>query len=178
MDKVNVTQDFLYQFLQEHNLPLVMISRKMGVSESIVGGSFRHALNRHGKPLKFSEANIDRLNAAIQQIAAELRDSLVVFGSDRTFTNRRGSTYDPGTLPAIKRLGAYFNMSGLTERLLGWKKSKHDMIISVKSARVYGNITQEDVDRINAELLSVSGVLSSYKIVSDITDANTNITES
>ena len=151
----------------------VMISKKMGVSETIVGGCFRHALNRHGKPLIFSQANIVRLNAAIQQIAVELRQSVITFGSDETFTNSRGKTYDPGTVPTIRRLGEFFNLTALTYRLLGWKNNRKNMVLGSKSSPVHGNVTKEDVDRINAELLSVAGVLSSYEVVADESPAQT-----
>lgn len=165
--KTTISPDFLYKFLGEHNMTTVMISKKMGVSETIVGGCFRHALNRHGKPLIFSQANIERLNAAIQQIAVELRQSVITFGSDETFTNSRGKTYDPGTVPTIRRLGEFFNLTALTDRLLGWKNNRKNMVLGSKSSPVHGNVTKEDVDRINAELLSVAGVLSSYEVVAD-----------
>lgn len=166
-ERTTISQDFLYKFLQEHNMTTVMISKKMGVSETIVGGCFRHAMNRHGKPLSFSKANIVRLNAAIQQIAVELRQCVITFGSSETFTNSRGKTYDPATVPAIQRLGEFFNLTALTARLLGWKNTRRNMVLGPKSSPVYGNVTREDTDRINAELLSVAGVLSSYEVVAD-----------
>ena len=171
--KTTISPDFLYKFLGEHDMTTVMISKKMGVSETIVGGCFRHALNRHGKPLIFSQANIVRLNAAIQQIAVELRQSVITFGSDETFTNSRGKTYDPGTVPTIRRLGEFFNLTALTDRLLGWKNNRKNMVLGSKSSPVHGNVTKEDVDRINAELLSVAGVLSSYEVVADESQAQT-----
>lgn len=171
--KTTISPDFLYKFLGEHNMTTVMISKKMGVSETIVGGCFRHALNRHGKPLSFSQANIVRLNAAIQQIAVELRQSVITFGSDETFTNSRGKTYDPGTVPTIHRLGEFFNLTALTDRLLGWKNNRKNMVLGPKSSPVHGNVTKEDVDRINAELLSVAGVLSSYEVVADESSSQT-----
>lgn len=167
MDKINITQDFLFKFWQEHNLTVTMLANKMGVSEGIVRGSFRHTLNRHGKPLQFSKANIEKLNAALQQIANELRDCVITFGGDKTYTNMRKITYDPGVLPAIHRLDEYFNITGLAERVMGWNKNKRNTVLSVKSSPVYGNITQEDVNRINMELLSIAGVLSSYKVVEE-----------
>lgn len=168
MDKIKVSQDFLYKYLQEHDISKVIISKKMGVSESIVGGSFRHALNRHGKPLKFSAANIVRLNNALMQISEELRNSVIPFGSDKMFTNQRGTVYDPGALDAIHNISNYFNMRSFMQRLLGWNKSKRDVVLSNRSSAVYGNITQDDVNRINAELLSIAGVLSSYEVVADV----------
>lgn len=167
MSKIKVSQDALYQYLQEHNITKVIIARKMGVSESIVGGCFRHALNRHGKPLKFSAANIVRLNDAIHQIASELRECIIPFGSEQAFVNRNGKTYDPAALKTISRVGGYFVMNMLTERLLGWKKTRCGMVLSVKSSGIYGHVSQDDVNRLNAELLSVAGVLGSYEVVPD-----------
>lgn len=167
MDKIKVSQDVLYKFLQERNITNVVIAQRMGVSESIVGGSFRHALNRHGKPLSFSEKNIVKLNEALQMIANELRQCVITFGSDDTNTNKRGSTYVPCALEGFHKLDTYFNVTKLTKRVLGWDKSKRDMILSCKSSVTKGNITVDDVNRINAELLAVAGVLGSYEVVAD-----------
>lgn len=167
MDKVKVSQDVLYKFLQEHNITTVMISKKMGVSETIVGGCFRHAMNRHGKPLSFSKANIVKLNEALAVIASELRGCVITFGSSEAFTNKRGKTYDPCTVQAIRRLGEYFNLTALTARLLDWKNTRCNMVLGPKSSRIHGNVTEEDVNRINAELLAVAGVLGSYEVVAD-----------
>lgn len=167
MEKVKVSQDYLYEFLKEHNMTIAMIAKKMGASESIVRNSLQRNPNRHGNAMSLSAANIERLNAALEEIAGELRESVVAFGSDQMFTNQRGTTYDPGTLPGLQRVGEYFNMKALTERLLGWNKTKRDITLSVKSSPMYGRVTQADVNLINTELLAVAGVLSSYQVVAD-----------
>lgn len=167
MKECKWSQDELYKFLTAHNMTISMIVKKMGVSDAIVRCCFNHTLNRHGKPLSFSKANIVKLNDAIWQIASELEKGLIHFGSDQTYTNQQGTTYDPGTLPAINNLGDYFNMKALTERLLGWKKAKRDTVLAIKKSPVYGNVTKEDVDSINAELLAISGMLSRYEVVAD-----------
>ncbi len=173
MEKVKVSQDYLYEFLKEHNMTIAMIAKKMGASESIVRNSFQRNPNRHGNAMCFSAANLLKLNSALEEIADELRESVVAFGSDQMFTNQRGTTYDPGTLPGLQRVGEYFNMKALTERLLGWNKTKRDITLSVKSSPMYGRVTQADVNLINTELLAVAGVLSSYQVVADeATDDN------
>ena len=48
-------------------------------------------------------------------------------------------------------------MKGLTEKVLGWNKAKCDITLSVKSSPMYGRVTQDDVNRINAEVLAVAG---------------------
>ena len=164
VQKSKVSQDFLYEGLKEHNIVISMIARKMGTSEGIVRNCFRHNLSRHGKPLSFSIPAVAKLNDALQLIASELRDSLIIFGSDQKFTNQRGTTYDPGTLPAIQRLGEYFKLKGLTEKVLGWNKAKCDITLSVKSSPMYGRVTQDDVNRINAEVLAVAGWLGGIEV--------------
>ena len=174
MEKVNVSQDFLYEYLKEHNMTIMMIAKKMGASESVVRNSLQRNPNRHGNAMRLSAANLLKLNSALEEIADELRGCLVTFGSDKMFTNQRGTTYDPGTLPALQRVGEYFNMKALTERLLGWNKTKRDITLSVKSSPMYGRVTKEDIDRINAELLAVAGVLSNYEVVPDANSSSSS----
>lgn len=172
--KVKVSSDTLYQYLKEHNFIISLLGKRMGVSNGIVCNSFQHVLNRLGKPMNFSAANLERLNMVLPQIADELRAATITFGSDQTFANSWGRIYDPGTLQAFHRIGQYFKMEGFVERVLGWNKVKRYNVLSVKSSRVYGNIAQDDVNRINTELLSVAGVLSSYEVVPDDDEENTS----
>lgn len=55
----------------------------------------------------------------------------------------------------------------MTERLLGWNRAKWDFTLSSPNSKIYGNMTREDADRLNAELLAVAGILSSYEVVAD-----------
>lgn len=167
MEKVKISQDFLYQYLQEHGMNISLLGKYMGVSEGILRGSFNHSLNRHGKPMKFSDANIKRLNAAIAQVAAELPQMIVQFGSEQTFTNKRGTAYDPAAAVAIKKLKPYFKINQLTSRVLGWNQVKTRFTFSAPSSNIFEQITAGDVQRINAEILSVAGVLSNFEVVSD-----------
>ena len=167
MEKNEITADDLRKIWEEHNLTITMLASKMGVSEGIVRGCFKHTLNRHGKPLRFSKTNLEKLNAAMDQIAQELRNSIITFGSDKTYTNQLGNTYDPGTLESINHLGTYFNMKKMVMRVLGWTEAKRFTVLSVKNSPVYGNVTREDIVRINTELLAVAGVLSSSEVVAE-----------
>lgn len=163
--KVQVTSDTLYQYLLEHNFTISLLSKYMGVSNGIVCNSFQHIPNRLGKPMKFSAANLEKLNAVLPQIADDLRRATITFGSEQTFTNSWGNTYDPAAREAVLAVGNYFKITPFLLRILGWKKGKRDMILVSTKSPVYGQVSQEDVNRINAELLSVAGVLSSYEVV-------------
>lgn len=163
--KAKVSPDWLYDYLQERNFIISVLSKRMGVSNGIVCNSFKHVLNRLGKPIRFSAANLARLNAALPVIADELCGRVITFGSEETFTNQWGNTYDPATLDGVMAVGDYFKLTPFLERVLGWKKGKRDMILVSRNSPVYKQVSEEDVNRINAELLAVAGVLSSYEVV-------------
>lgn len=170
--KTKVSPDFFYKYIMDHDIILSKVAEKMGVSYSIVNRSFRHGIDRHGKPIYFSPSNLKKLNEAISELAVEIRNCLLKFGSDKTYTNQLGNTYDPSLVDGFRIIGQYFKLNGskekgLTHKVLGWNNTKNNTTLSVQKSPVYGNITREDADRINAELLSVAGYLSSIEVVAD-----------
>lgn len=167
MEKVKVTQDVVYQFIVDHNVNLSGIAREMQANPTLVAGCFKRNADRHGKPRHFTAETLPRLNEALSSFAQQMRQSLITFGSPQTYTNNRGVTYDPGTVTAIKQLSQYVNLTQFIMRILGWTENKKNLTFSSPTAKMYGCITQDDVNRINAELLAVSGVLSSYEVVED-----------
>ncbi len=167
MKKTRVSTDKLYKFLNEHDFTAYVLSEYMGVSESIVRGCFRHDLNRHGKPLQFSDENLAKINEALPRIAADLRRCVLVFGSDRTFTNRCGTVYDPAVVDQIKAgMSRFFNMRALTKRVLGWNTQKCGARLASEGNGTYGHVSREVCDSLNDELLAVAGVLENYDVYS------------
>ena len=167
MEKVKVTQDVLYQYLNEHDVKLSRFAEVIGISPGMVMSSFKHHKDRYGKPRSFSTKNISLLNDALPVIAGELRTRQLVFGSDQVYTNRLHSTYDPALIKQIKELGKYINITSLTGRLLGWSKNKKSAVLVQSCSKAYGCISKDDVVAINNEILAVAGVLSSYEVVAD-----------
>lgn len=166
--KMKVSPDKLYQFMQEHNMMAAVISQYMGVGESIVRACFRHEPRRHGKPLQFTDANIQKINDALPLMAADLRGCLLTFGSEQTFTNRCGKVYDPALAEQVKEgMARFFNMRALTERLLGWNAQKCKARLASVNHQTYGHVSREDVDRLNDELISIASVLECYEVVID-----------
>jgi hypothetical protein len=169
MEKIKVSQDFLYEYLKEHNFVLANLCKFMGVSESIVSACFRHDINRHGKPLSFSKANIVKLNDALPLVANEIRCCMLTFGTGETRPGQKGKVYDPALVVSIRDgVGKYFKLRPMLYRLLGWNVAKCRTTLSIEKSPVYGNVTREDADRINVELLAVAGVLSNYEVVNNI----------
>lgn len=164
IQKTKVTQDFLYEYLTQHNVNLSRLNELMGVSNGILMGCFRHNLDRYGKPLRFSAKNIEKLNRALPELSMQMRQSVLTFGSEQTYTNMRGTTYDPGTLPGIKALSRYFKMNSFCERVLGWNLGKKETVLCTPSSKVYGCVSAEDVTLINMEILSVAGALEVFEV--------------
>lgn len=165
--KLRVTQDVVYQYITEHNVNLSGLAREMQANPTLVAGCFRRNADRNGKPRHFTAQTLPRLNQALDMFTQKMRQSMITFGSPQTFTNNRGATYDPGTMDAIRGLSQFFNLTQFIIRVLGWNETKKNATLSGPSSKAYGCISRDDVNRINAELLAVSGVLSNYEIVAD-----------
>lgn len=174
MNKTAVSQDFLYQYLTDHNIRMSFLAERMGVSEAIVSKSLRHKKDRLGHTMRLTPANIARLNAALPVIADELRASVLSFGSGQTFTNSWGRTYDPALRQPVLDLSRFFKTIPFLLRVVGWKRGKRDMTLVSRNSTVFGQITKDEADKINTELLSLAGVLSGYEVVSDVLDIERN----
>ena len=167
IQKMKMSQDDLYKYLNEHDLKVSRIAELMGKTTAVISSNFRHHKNAHGYPRRFSVENIKQLNEALAVIASELRGCVMTFGTDQMYTNKHGRTYDPGLVEPMKRLGELMNLAGLTERLLGWNKGKKTSILTDTISKAYGNISENDVMIINREVLAVAGVLEGMEVVPD-----------
>lgn len=173
IQKIQISSDTLYQFLTEHGVKESRLAEFMGVSTTSVNDSFLHRIMPTGKPRSFTRKTVIKLNSALEQMADALRSSVLTFGSEQTYTNQWGNTYDPALLEPMKELGKLVNLTALVERVLGWNKFKKQAVFVAKNSNSYGCISQDDVNRINAELLAIAGVLSSYEVVlDDIPESN------
>jgi len=165
--KVQISQDALYQFITDRSIKLVRLAELMGMSGPSVTSCFKHQIINNGTPRAFTGKAIVKLNAALGKIADNLRSCILTFGSEQTYTNQLGNTYDPALIEPMKRIGETMNLTALVERVLGWSERKKQAVITQPHSKAYGCISEEDVNRINAELLAVAGVLSSYEVVPD-----------
>lgn len=167
MEKVQVTQDTLYEYLLAHDVILSRLAELIGKAPEVVMSCFKHHKDWHGRPRKFNAEHIAAINKALPVIASELQARLLTFGSERTYTNNRGKTYDPALVDQLNGLGKYLNITALVTRLLGWSKGKKSAVFCQPSSKAYGNISEADMIIINNEILSIVGVLSSYEVKTD-----------
>lgn len=166
--KMKMSQDTLYKYLTDHNVTISRLSELMGVTPSAVISDFTHRLNRHGNPRCMSVESVRNLNAALPKLAEEIRACAMTFGTEQKYTNRLGSVYDPGMLEPIKHLGKYFNLTKFTERVLGWNRGKRIATITDTMSKRYGHISEEDITKMNIEILSISGFLEGVEVTPDV----------
>lgn len=93
--KIQVSQETLYQYILAHDLKMIRLAELIGKSPELVISCFKHHNDKYGNPRSFTRENISAINQALPVIASELQTRLLTFGSDKTYTNRRGATYDP-----------------------------------------------------------------------------------
>ncbi|MBQ3805149.1 MAG: hypothetical protein II844_05005 [Prevotella sp.] len=167
MEKVKVSQDVLYQYLTEHNVNITGMAREIKVSATALVACFLRRDNRHGNPRCLMGKTLLLMNEHLTDFSQKIRQSLISFGSEQTFTNKHGNTYDPAALESIRQLSEFFNLTAFLMRVLGWNRSKKNVTFSSPTSKFYGHISEDDVNRINAELLAVANVLSSYEVVPD-----------
>lgn len=165
--KVKVSSDVLFEYMTEHGVKMLRLAELTGLSDATLHVCFKHMAGSNGQPRTFTPQAVKKINEALPVIANELRGCMLAFGSNQTRTNSRGTTYDPALVEPLKNIGLVLNLTALVTRVLGWSKQKKDSILVTKVSKVYGNISQADVDRVNTELLAVAAVLSSYEVVAD-----------
>jgi len=165
--KIKMSQDELYQYLNDHDVKVIRLAELMGKTPAVIISNFRHHANAHGNPRRFSVENCRQLTEALHVIASELRGCVMKFGTEETYTNTHGRTYDPGMIKPINRVGELMNLTQLAERLLGWNKGKRTSVLSDTNSKAYGNVSKSDVLLINIEIASVAGVLDLVEVVPD-----------
>lgn len=170
MEKKQITQDDLKQFIKVHNLKLVRIAEIAGLSEGSVNSCFKHQIINNGVPRSFTRQTIAKMNEELPRLADEIAACAMQFGKDpkEVFTNQRGKTYDKALVEPIKTgVARYFNINPFLERVVGWNKTRKHNVLETNTGKAHGCITREDMNCINDELEFVSDWLMKRELVAD-----------
>ena len=165
-EKIQISQDDLYQFLLEHNMIITRLGELIGLGIGSMVGCFKHLL-ANGEPRYFTRQSIAKINEALPQIAYEVERRRVVFNMANNVGKQKKSVFDPGCVDQFKALGQWFKVDAMCQRVLGWKPVKSRKVLFAPSSTMYGHITPDDVRRVNEELMFVSFWLQRHEVVSD-----------
>lgn len=162
--KMQVTQDDLLKILDGYHFKRVRLAEKIGLSEASLNVCFNHKPGRADRLRSFTPDAVERINAALPQIADEIRDCVLTFNKDK---ESRGKAYDTSLrLQINKKIGRYLNITLMVEEVLGWTKKRKEALLG-SSSKISGNITEADAQAINRHLLSIYGNLSTLELVAD-----------
>lgn len=170
---IYITQDELYQFIKDNGITLSRIAELMGVGTAMVSACFLRHNNRFGKPRYFNDEAITKLNSAIKKLASLIKKSRLSFGSKLAYTTLRGNTFDPGMVPLINNeVGQFFNLRVFLKNSLGWNDKKKSLILNSPSGKIYGHVTQQDVNSINNEMDRIADALAQFVVIKDKGDGS------
>lgn len=164
MSKVQVSQDFLLNIILERGVKVSALAKLMGMSEPMVNGCFRHNKDANGNPRNFPEKTLPKLNAALVDMAEQLNNIQIPFGSNHTYTNHRGATYDPATVDAILSLQRYFKLTKFLNKVLNWSPNKKSIVLHSPSSKGYACVSETDVNKINAALKEMAILFNSIEV--------------
>lgn len=162
------TQDELYDFLTSNDVTITRLSDLMGMTIGMVASNFKHHVTRHGKPRSFNYQQTSKLNEAIQQLAKNIRQCMLRYAGTEQKKGNLGKVYYPALREQMNDgVGQYFNLVSLTQRVLGWNRTKKRNVLesSKENSKASGCITAQEADLINKEILAVAGMLDSHEIV-------------
>ena len=172
MEKKKVSQDFVRDTIKKYGINISTLAELMDMSATMVSGCFKHQKDAAGRRRNFPVQTLPRLNAALAALAEELSQMQLTFGSEETYTNNRGATYDPVMIQPIMNLHRYFKLTQFLNNVLGWTSNKKSIVLHTPSSKGYGCISEDDVRRINDAILQVSIVLSGIEVVAADSDSS------
>ena len=163
MEKQKWNQDELREFFKAQNLTIKRLGEMIGQSDTAMSNALKH--NKvNGKPLYFNDEKLQRINDALPRLADEIESRLLTFHPEEKKSDLQRHEYSPSCVEQLRNVGEYFNITGLTFRVLGWKKNKKESVFSQASTS-YGYITASDVTAINLALMGVAGMLRRIEVV-------------
>ena len=165
-EKIQISQDDLYQFLLEHNMIITRLGELIGLGIGSMSGCFKHLL-ANGDPRYFTRQSIAKINEALPQIAFEVERRRVVFNMANNVGKQKKSVFDPGCVEQLKEVGRWFKVDAMCQRVLGWSPVKSRKVLFAPSSSMYGHITPEDVRRINEEIMFVSYWMQRHEVVAN-----------
>lgn len=112
---------------------------------------------RNGAIRTMSDDNLVLLQDALHELSLKLKYLFIYYNTDLEVVKRTGRRYCPDCVDQIKQqLSPYFSVLPFMQYALGWNRSKVRNVIDIKSSFVFGNISQEDCDKINMALAEIA----------------------
>ena len=162
--RVPVTR--LKSYLSEVGITVSLLSEMSGIGQVHLYKCLSGEKDpRNGAMHTLSDDNLKRLQEALHQLSLKLRYLFIFYNEDKEVVRRNGNRYCPDCAAQIVEvLSPYFGIHPFLRYALGWTRCKVSNVIAIKGGPAYGNITQEDCNRINIVLAEVAARLDAITL--------------
>lgn len=112
---------------------------------------------RNGTMRTMSDKNITLLQNALHELSLKLKYIFIFYNPEMENVKRNGNRYCKDCVVQIKQqLSPYFNILPFMMYVMGWNRSKVRNVMDIEKSFVFGNISQDDVNRINIKLAEIA----------------------
>ena len=160
----------LKEYLKELGITVTVLSEYSGINLSNLTMCINGTIDsRNGCLRILSEGKLKQLQDALHEISLKLKYVFIFYNTDFEEVKQNGNRYCSNCVDQIKdQLSPYFKLLPFMEYALGWNKSKVRNVINNKKSISYGNISQQDVNRINIVLAEIAALLDRITLVKTI----------
>lgn len=121
---------------------------------------------RNGAVRTMSDDNLARLQDGLHELSLRLKYVFIFYNTDKEEVKRNGNRYCKDCVAQIKHeLSQYFGVLPFMMYALGWNRSKVRNVMDIEKGFAFGNISQDDVNRINVKLAEIAARLDSLTLV-------------
>ena len=121
---------------------------------------------RNGTVRTMSDDNLAHLQDALHELSLRLKYIFIFYNTDLEEVKRNGKRYCKDCVRQIKHeLSPYFVVLPFMMYALGWNRSKVRNVMDIEKGFAFGNISQDDVNRINLKLAEIATMLDRLTLV-------------
>ena len=121
---------------------------------------------RNGTLRTMSDDNLARLQDGLHELSLRLKYIFIFYNTDREEVKRNGNRYCKDCVRQVKeQLSPYFVVLPFMMYALGWNRSKVRNVMDIEKGFAFGNISQDDVNRINVKLAGIAAQFERLTLV-------------
>lgn len=156
--EIRIPMTRLKDYLSDTGITVTCLSELSGINLQHLGKCLSGKIDEsNGRIRTMSDNNMARLQEALHQLALKLKYIFILYNTDMEVVKQNGRRYCPDCVDQIKtQLSSYINIRPFVQHSLGWNRSKARNVIDNKKSIAYGNISQDDVNRINIFLAGMA----------------------
>lgn len=154
-------------YLNEVGLTITTLADLSGINRMHLSKCLAGEVDqRNGATRTLSDDNLVHLQDALHELSLRLKYIFIFYNSDLEVVKRNGKRYCKDCVDQIKHeLSPYFAVLTFMQYALGWTRSKVRNVMDIRDGFAFGNISQDDVNRINVKLAGIAAQLDRLTLV-------------